>query len=225
MASSIVNYLLEKNRVFFPVTSGRQRVPTRVRIMNDETFKSAVLDLVKCCSDTNLQRHYVGDGHGDVALAGLGIPPSALTDGTAPGAEALFKRSLHEVKGLVESKVYLANPNSSNAAAARQQATLLEGINCVLNGEPVITAAAVSAATAADDVLLDTSISVNNNKNNNNNPRMSPTLSLRSTGTDDDTKSKKSPALMMAEASLLSQQAALKDADNLDKMILCKRRR
>jgi hypothetical protein len=40
-----------------------------------------------------------------VALAGLGIPPSALTDGMAPGAKALFKQSLHEVKGLVESKV------------------------------------------------------------------------------------------------------------------------
>ncbi len=120
---------------------------------------------------------------------------------------------------MVESKVYLTNPNSSDAAAARQQATLLEGINSVLNGEPVISSAAVSAATAADDILLETTISVNNNQSNNNNPRMSLTLSLRSTGTDDDAKSKKSPAVMMAEASLLSQQAALKDADNLNKMI------
>jgi hypothetical protein len=119
----------------------------------------------------------------------------------------------------VESKVYLTNPNSSNAAAAHQQAALLEGINSVLNSEPVITAAAVSAATAADDVLLETTISVTNNKNKNNNPRTSPTLFFRSTGTDEDTKSKNSPALMMAEASLLSQQAALKDADNLNKMI------
>jgi hypothetical protein len=71
----------------------------------------------------------------------------------------------------------------------------LEGINSVLNSEPVITAAAVSVATAADDVLLETTISVTNNKNKNNNPRTSPTLSFRSTGTDEDTKSKKSPAL------------------------------
>ncbi len=154
-----------------------------------------------------------------MALAGLGIPPSALTDGTAPGAEALFKRSLHEVKGLVESKVYLNNPNSSNAAAARQQATLLEGINSVLNGEPVISSAAVSAATAAFDILLETTIGVNNDQSNNNNPRMSLTLSLHSTGTDDDAKSKKSPAVIMAEASLLSQQAALNDANNLNKKI------
>ncbi len=55
VASSIVNYQLEKNQVFFPVTSGQQRVPTHVRGNNEETFKSAVLDLVKCCSDTNLQ--------------------------------------------------------------------------------------------------------------------------------------------------------------------------
>jgi hypothetical protein len=67
--------------------------------------------------DTNLQWYYVGDGVGDVAKAGLGLPPMALTDGSLPGAEILFRRSLHEVKGLVESKVYLKNPESSQAAA------------------------------------------------------------------------------------------------------------
>ena len=34
VGSNIINYLLEKNRVFFPVTAGRQRVPTRVRSIN-----------------------------------------------------------------------------------------------------------------------------------------------------------------------------------------------
>jgi hypothetical protein len=34
--------------------------------------------------------HYVGDGYGDVAIAGLGLPPSALLDGASPSAETPF---------------------------------------------------------------------------------------------------------------------------------------
>jgi hypothetical protein len=37
-------------------------------------------------------------------LAGLGIPPIALTDGTVCGSEILFKRCLHESKLLFESQ-------------------------------------------------------------------------------------------------------------------------
>jgi hypothetical protein len=93
-----------------------------VRPLNKETFKSAVVDLLKCTSDTNVQRFYVGDGDGNVEVAGLGIPPAALTDGVSPGAETLFKWSLHEVKALFESQTYLKNPNAAVAVAARQQA-------------------------------------------------------------------------------------------------------
>jgi hypothetical protein len=49
-----------------------------------------------------LQQHYVGDGHGDPTVAGLGIPPGALTNGSVPSTDILFKQSLHEVKGLLE---------------------------------------------------------------------------------------------------------------------------
>ncbi len=86
------------------------------------------MDLLKCTGDTNVQRHYVGDGVGNTELAGLGIPPNALTDGSSPGAEAMFKRSLHEGKALFEALLYLKNPNATEAAAARQQAILLDGI-------------------------------------------------------------------------------------------------
>jgi hypothetical protein len=52
--------------------------------------------------------------------------------------------------------------------------------------------------------------------------RMSPT-SVSSRGTEDDGKARmKSPANMMAEASLLSQQAALKEADNFAEMLKLK---
>jgi hypothetical protein len=54
--------------------------------------------VVKCVADANLQHHYVGDGNSDVVVAGLGIPPSALMDGSAPSTETLFKHSLHEVR-------------------------------------------------------------------------------------------------------------------------------
>jgi hypothetical protein len=80
-----------------------------------------VVDLLKCTSDTNLQRNYVGDGEGDYWLAGLGIPPITLTDGSKPGAESLFKRWLHEVYALFESQQYLKAPSSSDTVAARQQ--------------------------------------------------------------------------------------------------------
>ncbi len=65
--------------------------------MNDETFKAAVVDVLKCTNDTNLLQTYVGDGEGDVELAALGILPIALTNGTAPGSEILFNWCLHEV--------------------------------------------------------------------------------------------------------------------------------
>jgi hypothetical protein len=55
---------------------------------------------MKCVADANVQCHYVADGDGTIAVAGLGLPPKALTDGSVPSAEALFKRSLH-VKGLL----------------------------------------------------------------------------------------------------------------------------
>jgi len=39
---------------FFAVASGRQHVPSRVRLINEETFKSAVVDIAKCVADANL---------------------------------------------------------------------------------------------------------------------------------------------------------------------------
>ena len=52
--------------------------------------------------------------------------------------------------------------------------------------------------------------------------RMSPT-SISSHGTEDDGKARmKSPANMMAEALLLSQQAAMKEADNFAEMLKLK---
>jgi hypothetical protein len=65
-------------------------------------------------SNTNLQRYYVGDGEGNMSLAGLGVPAVALTltSGVQPVAEDLFKRALHEVKGLVDSQLYLKKQKS-----------------------------------------------------------------------------------------------------------------
>ena len=106
--------------------------------MNEETFKAAIVELLRCTSNTNVQHHCIGDGEGNVALAGFYLPPAALTDGTKPGAETLFKLSLHEVKGLFESQVYLKNPNAADVAAARIQAAILDGIGCVAKGQPVL---------------------------------------------------------------------------------------
>jgi hypothetical protein len=45
-------------------------LPVCLRPLNDETFKTAVIELIKCTSDKNLQRYYVGNGEGDPTLAG-----------------------------------------------------------------------------------------------------------------------------------------------------------
>jgi hypothetical protein len=58
-----------------------------------KTLKAAVVDVLKCMNDTNLQWSYVWDGKGDVELAGLCIPSI-----TAPGSEILFKQCIHEGK-------------------------------------------------------------------------------------------------------------------------------
>jgi hypothetical protein len=219
---------MEVNRVFFSVTAGRQRVPGRVRQINEETFKSAVLEIIKCVGDTNVQRHYVGDGDGDISVAGLGLPPSALTDGSIPSVETLFKRSLHEVKGLLESKAYLRNPDSVEATAARQEALVLEGINVIMSGGEI------NAAHSNNNPVVNEEHSVNKNDNDRNRDRNGLRGSEERSVNDNDRndcnqdrnglrgsrrKLRKSPATMMADASVLSQQATLKEADDLKSMI------
>jgi hypothetical protein len=49
------------------------------------------------------QCHYAGNGDVNVAIAGKGMPPCALTDGSIPSAEALCKK----LKAPLEYKAYL----------------------------------------------------------------------------------------------------------------------
>jgi hypothetical protein len=69
------------------VGSGQNRIPARARAMNEEIFKTTILDFLKCCMDTNIQHYYVGDGVGYIATAGLRQPPMALTDGPLTGVK------------------------------------------------------------------------------------------------------------------------------------------
>ncbi len=163
--------------------------------------------------DTNLQHHYVGDGDISSGVSGFGLPTGALTSGSSPGAEALFKRALHDVKGLVDSKQYLKNPDSAEAIAERQQSALLNSINRVVNGDPPAQVF-VSESPENNEPLDGEAASMAGNAAAaiGNGGRMSPT-SISSHGTEDNGRPKlKSPAGMMAEASLLSQQTALKEA-------------
>jgi hypothetical protein len=198
------------------------------------------LDIVKCVGDANIQRHYIGDGDGDISVAGLELPASALMDGSIPSAEILFKSSLHEVKGLLESKAYLRNPDSAEATAAHQEALVLEGINVIMSGGEI------NAAHSNNNPVVNEERSVNNNDNDRNRDRNglrgskecsindndrndhnrdrnglrgSPVASLLTMEDDTNRKLRKSPATMMVEASVLSQQAALKEADNLKSTI------
>jgi hypothetical protein len=180
--------------------------------LNDETFKAAVVEVTKAASDTNLQCYYVGDGEGDPTLAGLGVPPIALTSGSSPGAEVLFKRSLHEVKGLLESQAYLKNPAAADIAAAHQQAVVLDGIARVLNGESVTTDPSNSVSAQSTSHSSGSSAgSTAGNKPGNERNTPSPTSE---DSTTEDRKKRKSPAVSMAEAAVISQEAALLEANN-----------
>jgi hypothetical protein len=189
-----------------------------VRPLNDETFKCAVIDLTKCTGDTNLQCNYVGDGGGDPQLAGLGLPPIALTAGESPGSEMLFKRRLHEVKALLESQAYLKNPSASEITAAQNQAVVLDGIARVLNGRPCNNGQSCEPSTSA---TASSSSSGNSGVTNPDEAASSPA------SIDDarkgEKKKTKSPAVAMAEASMLSQEAALLEAKNFEAMIQLQR--
>lgn len=211
LGAGVVNELLVRNCVFFPMGSGKNRTPVRVHQLNDETFKTNVLDLLKFISDTNIQRHYVGDGDGDVSLAGVGLPAGALTSGAQPGSEILFKRALHEVKGLVDSQLYLKNPRSADVLAQRQQQNLLDSINKVVNGQRINTVGDNEGGNngSGSDNVIDVEVSGITTR------RASPTSNI----TEASANRRQSPAVTMAEATLLSQQAALKEAENYDKLI------
>jgi hypothetical protein len=114
----MVNQIMEKNIIFSHLSSGWQHIPDHVCSIDEEIFKSSVVDVVKCIVDTKLQHHYVGNSDGNVVLAGLGLPPSALTDDSVPNTETLFKRRLHELKDLLAYKAYLKNLHSTEAVVA-----------------------------------------------------------------------------------------------------------
>ena len=114
----MVNYIMGKYHIFFLMSSGFQHIPDHVCLINEKIFKYSVMDVVKCIADTNLQRHYGGNNDGNVALAGLGLPPSARTDDSGSSAELLFSRSFHELKGLLECNAYIKNPSSTEASVS-----------------------------------------------------------------------------------------------------------
>jgi hypothetical protein len=105
------------------------------------------------------------------------------------------------VKGLLESKTYLSNPNSATATEAHAQVIILDEVNDILSvGLSKVDANAASTA----EVFLE---STNNN-------RMSSLSDPNSSLVAEESKSK-SPATLMKEASLLSYEAAVRDADSL----------
>jgi len=116
----------------------------------------------------------------------------------------------------------LKNLYSAEAIAERQQSNLLNSINRIFNGEPPLQEVVMDSAAANEPIRDVASMSANIAAAVGNAGRMSPT-SVSSHGTEDDGEARmKSPANMMAEALLLSQQAALKEADNFAEMLKLK---
>jgi hypothetical protein len=112
----------------------------------------------------------------------------------------------------------LKNLYSAEAIAERQQSNLLNSINRIFNGEPPLQEVVMDSAAANEPIRDVASMSANIAAAVGNAGRMSPT-SVSSHGTEDDGKARmKSPAKMMVEASFLSQQAALREADNFSEI-------
>jgi hypothetical protein len=91
-------------------------------------------------------------------LAGLGIAPIALTDGSNPSAEMLFKRCLHEVKALFESQGYLKNPQAPESIASRQQTMILDGIARIANSKSTSATATNSSIESGSDTSNNRSV-------------------------------------------------------------------
>ena len=118
----------------------------------------------------------------------------------------------------------LRNPDSAEATAARQEAIVLEGINVIMSGGEINAADSNNNPVLTEErngLRGSEERGVNDNDRNQDRSglRGSPVASLLTIDDDTNSKLRKSPATMMAEASVLSQQAALKEADNLKCMI------
>jgi hypothetical protein len=125
----------------------------------------------------------------------------------------LFKLNLHEVKGLFESQLYLKNPNATDLAAARIQATILDGIGCIANGQSVHWSTSGYSTTTTSQITSAES----NITNYNDGPLNNNTPNDDNEGTNK--KKKLSPAAAMTEASLLLQKATMLEQDIFKAML------
>jgi hypothetical protein len=123
----------------------------------------------------------------------------------------LFKWCLHEVKALFDSQVYLKNPQAPENATARQQSMILDRINCVVNGQSVHSRQSTSATTSNTSFNSSSTTSTTNNNAGTPSP-------VAADGSNEK-KKRVSPTVAMAEASLLSQKAAMKEATNFEALI------
>jgi hypothetical protein len=190
--------------VLFPAGAIRSRFPVHAHVLNEETFKATVVDMLRCTNDTYLQCTYVGNGEGNLELAGLGIAPISLTAGYNPSAEMLLKRCLHEVKALFELQLHLKNPQAPESIASRQQPMILDIIAHVANGQSV--ASKSTAATATNSSIQSGTETSNNSSVGTPNPA--------SADVNDDKKN-----VSVAEASTLLQKVALKEKTNFEALI------
>jgi hypothetical protein len=104
------------------------------------------------------------------------------------------KSYIVDVKGMLDLKAYLKNPNSANAAQARAQTMVLDSINSLMNGEQCRN----QNQTADDPSDLNPnnlSVGLNNRSVAASNAQMSP---LTVYSADDSRMMRKSPATLMA---------------------------
>jgi len=63
------------------------------------------------------------------------VDEHTLPDGFAMSADALFKKNIHEINGLIELRIYMKESNLSANVIARQCSLAIENVNHVVAGQ------------------------------------------------------------------------------------------
>ena len=113
--AAAVNNILTSQHYMQPAATGLK--PARCIALQHGNLKSFVEDIMMSSDDMDFSHSFQGDGEGPANLAGPGVPAATLTDGLSPSADQLFKKNIHELKGLITCGAYKTNPDSTQAEA------------------------------------------------------------------------------------------------------------
>jgi len=130
MAAAVVNYLLVQNHVLVCIR-GR---PKHVSPISGDSLCEIVSKAAIEFKETD-SWFYQGDGaEENPALAGVGVPSAALTDGSWPSADKLYQEDLHEIEGAITAKLSEINPSDPTVQHNHLVSATCDCINALIAG-------------------------------------------------------------------------------------------